>query len=454
MPGTKQLRRDLTLVNTNAAVWAVGNGLVSSTLVIYLALELGAPGAAIGLILAAKRFAGVLRLAAPVMLGRLGRRKPLCIGLLAASSAVLIAMPALAAPQRWESVAGGVGFLVFSWCLYHLLEYLGVVLLWSWLNDLMPPPIQGRLIGRRESWLVIGRIIGLAASFGLVSLWGWIAPDADRWEPLAWSAMIGALFLLASVLPLVFMSASEQRGAVPATLPWREMLVSLTDRRYRRLLIFSCGFAVANGITASAQALYPWRVLGISYPAMLGLRGMMRTGQAALAPVAGWWLDRRGARAMLVTAQLIVATGPLFFFVATPQAWWLLGGAFVVWIAYAPMNVGLDHLKLSLAPPGCTTPALAVYYALSDLTNGVVAVLGGILYDRLSAGGANTLQLYGALFLAGWALRSAVAALLLRIDEPPSNLSGDRPLPLLGAISGEQRQDHVEAIRSPWHATG
>src|SRR4029079_18171319 len=65
----------MRLANANAALWAVGNGLVSTLLVIYLAYDLGASGLGVSLILAAPRFAGLLRLGVPAIMARLRARK-------------------------------------------------------------------------------------------------------------------------------------------------------------------------------------------------------------------------------------------------------------------------------------------------------------------------------------------------------------------------------------------
>lgn len=417
------LRRDLALTNANAAIWAVGNGLVSSTLVIYLALELGAPGSAIGLILAAPRFAGVLRIAAPLLLAKTRRRKRLCIALLAASCGVLLVMPWLASPERWPAANAGSGagpspgvwVLVIGWCLYHLLEYCGVVLLWAWLADVMPSRFRGRLVGQREGWLVGGRIAGALASFALVGLCWRLAPDVARWQPLAVSAAVGAVVMLLSVVPLMAM-APRQRSAVASTPQvWRALGASFASPGYRRLLAYSVGLGIANGVSATAVAQYPWRVLGVSYEAMLALRCGMRGGQALLAPAAGRWLDRLPPRGVMAVAQLVVATGPLFFLAASPEAWWWIALAHAAWVAYAVINVGLDHLKIELAPPGEASPPLAGYYAVSDLAAGVMAVLGGLVYDRLAAGGDGVLQVYAWLFVAGWAARTAVAFLAWRL---------------------------------------
>lgn len=436
-PRRNLLRRDLLLANLNAAIWAIGNGLVSTTLVVYLALELGAPGAAIGFILAAPRLAGLLRLGVPRLLESAGRRKPLCIGFFAASAAVLFLLPLVIQPAHWSTpwngsldptpaLPLGLTLLVVSWCLYHLLEFCAAVLLWAWLGDMMPRPLRGRLIGSRERWLVIGRVIGMGTSLLLAIVWRMLWPDAARWQPLGWSAMAGAAVLLLSVLPLLAMRPYARTTRQPSDKSrslgiWQTLCICLTDRRYRRLLAFSCCFALANGLTAAAQGLYAGRVLGVSYESMIGLRSAMRGGQAILAPWAGGWIDRAGGKRIMLFSQLLVATGPLFYLIATPAAPWWIAGAFLVWICYAPLNVGLDHWKLALAPTDDYAPSLATYYALSDLANGLMAIVGGLLYDRLTPGDANALQLYGALFLAGWLARTAVAGLLWRIPEPANS---------------------------------
>jgi hypothetical protein len=150
--------------NANAALWATGNGLVSTLLVIYLAADLGAKGLGISLILAAPRFAGLLRLGVPALMGRLAARKVLCVAAYVASSLVLCGVPVIAALQDRISAQVAVTAFVFAWCAYHVTEYVGTVALWSWLGDLTPEKIRGRLLGRREFWLTAGRIAGIVVS--------------------------------------------------------------------------------------------------------------------------------------------------------------------------------------------------------------------------------------------------------------------------------------------------
>lgn len=408
----------MLLANANAGLWAVGNGLISTLLVIYLAADLGAKGLAVSLVLAAPRFAGLLRLGVPALMARFIPRKSLCIVSYALSAVVLCAVPVAAMLEQRASDGGRIAILVVAWCFYHLAEYAGTVTLWSWLGDMTPSRFRGRILGRRERWLTFGRVCGLVASAGLASLWPWLLPNSPRWEPLALSAAIGSAMMLVAVVPLMMMPGLPRSPSAAPRTPWRSLGSALVDPAYARLLFFAFCFSIANGITAAAQEVYPIRVLGFSYTVRQLLQGMMRTGQLAIAPWMGRLVDTWGNRPVMILSQCIVATGPLFFLIATPDRPWLIGGAFVVWVAYAGLNVGLDNIKLKLAPANNNSPFVAVYHAVSDLANGVTIVVGGAILDRIGAPSSQAGTLYTELFLIGFLGRALVVPLLARLIEP------------------------------------
>jgi MFS family permease len=414
----RTLRRAMSLANINAGLWATGNGLVSTTLVFYLAVELGAAGVAASCVLAAPRFAGVLRLGVPALMARLKARKALCVVSYALSSLILCTVPVAAAVEDHASAGVAIAVLVAAWCLYHLAEFCGTVTLWSWLGDLMPARIRGRLIGRREAWLTGGRILGLATSIALASLWKVLLPKAGRWQPLALSASIGAVLMLIAVVPLIFMADPPRSASAMPRTPWRALWRALVDPAYRRILIFNFWFSVANGITATAQELYPVRVLDISYEIRQLLQGGLRAGQLVIAPWMGRLVDAWGNRPVMVVSQCIVATGPLFFLAATPAHPWIIAGAFAVWIAYVGLNVGLDNIKLKLAPPDNNAPYVAVYHAVGDLANGAMLIAGGVIYDWLTATTSPAASLYFELFAVGFVGRALVVPLVAWLIEP------------------------------------
>jgi MFS family permease len=413
----------MRLVNWNAGLWAVGNGLVSVTLIIYLAADRGAQGIAISLIIAAPRFASLFQMGVPALIGRLAPRKTFCIASVLAGSVVLCSVP-LTAWKGSDSAAVMIGTLVAGWCAYYFLENAAGVALWSWLGDLMPPRIRGRLLGRRERWQVGGRIAGLGCSVTLALLWPKLLPGAERWVPLAISATAGAVLMALSVLPLLALPAMGTTGSARPQSPWRTLIQALVDRPYRRLLAFSCWHGMVTGITAAAQELYPIRVLRLQYYDRQALQAILYSGQSAIAPWMGRLVDRWGNRPVMIVCQLIVATGPLFFLMATPEKPWIVAGAFLVWITYAGMNVGLDNIKLKLAPAENNAPFLAVYFAISNLANGFATILGGFAWDRLRLDGEDILWLYSTLFIVGWLGRTLTTVFLARLIEPGAKSTG------------------------------
>jgi MFS family permease len=392
--------------------------LISTLLVIYLASDLGASGLSMSLILAAPRFAGLLRLGVPALMARLRARKAVCIAAYVTSSVVLCCVPAVAALRDRIDGRLAIAMFVAAWCLYHVTEYVGTVTLWSWLGDLTPASVRGRLLGRREFWLTAGRLGGLITSAGLAVVWARAIPGAPRWEPLALSAAVGAVMMVVAVIPLALMPGMSHAPSAVPRAPWRSIRRALVDPAYSRLLLFFFWFSIANGFTATAQEKFPISVLNITYPIRQALQGMMRAGQLFIAPWAGSLVDRYGNRPIMIVSQLIVSSGMIFFLVATPERPWLIGGAFLVWSAYAGLNVGLDNIKLKLAPADNNAPFVAIYHATGDLANGISTVIGGCIYDYIVAEKTGATSFYTQIFLLGLIGRMLAVPLLARLIEP------------------------------------
>jgi MFS family permease len=407
-------------------VWSIGNGLASTTLVIYLANELNVPrvGLGISLILAAPQIIGLLRLGAPAMIGRLAGRKGFCISTFVLSALLLLALPWLAAPGRLPSANQSLAALVSLWAGFHLLQYLGMVALWSWMADLTPQHARGRFFGWRERWLVIGQAAGAVVA-GVFS-WGFpfSHPDSPKWVALAIPAAVGAIYMLASVVPLMRMPSATVRREAEPPIVWRAMLAPLGDARFARLLLFGCWFSFFNGVTQSAQYFFPIQVLGISLFLSLTLQTGMRLGQSAVSPSLGRLADRFGNRPVMIVCQLLVALGLLCFLFATPAHWGWLIVAWSLWIAYAGLNVGLPNLMLKLSPHRANTPYIAAFYAITGLCYAASTIVGGLLVDHFRNvtislfGTGISLDFFGWIFLFGWAARSVGAVLLWLVVEP------------------------------------
>lgn len=380
-----QRRQAIRLSLANAFLWAVGNGMTSTTLMIVLAMQYGAAGFAVGLLRAAPQLVGGLRAGAAGLIRVTGSRRRFCVLCYLASGLLLLSLPVASAPGVFPSPQYSLAALVILWSAYHLLEYFGTVSLWSWLGDVFPARIRGRIIGYRERWLLVGRIGGMLA-VGVFSL-GWRAtyPPSQRWQGYAIPAAIGALMMIAAVWPLVRMTdVPLALAAKPARAPWGKLLAPLRDVPFLRLVLLGCFLSAVNGLTQAAQGLYPFRVLDMFLFAVLAMQSGMRLGQSVVAPLMGRLADRAGNKSVLAGSLVLVATGPLFFLLATPQQPWWFAGAWIVWIAWAGVNVAMPNLMLKLSPGGSSPSHIAMYFAVTGVIYGISTIAGGILLDQLN----------------------------------------------------------------------
>lgn len=421
-----QRRTARRLAIWNGGLWAIGNGLASTTLIVYLARELCAEklGVGIGLIVASPQIVGLLRIGAPAMLNRLGNGKRFCIGNFFIAAMLLLVLPWVCAPGRLPSPSLSLGMLIVLWCFYHLFQYVGMVGLWSWLAEVATEPVRGRFLGRRERWMVAGTAVS-AVDAGLF-VWGFaeIWPDLPRWSPYGIAAVLGAGFMAAALVPLGRMPSFYRKSNVP----WHSLsslVRPFRDARFLRLLWFGCWFSFFNGITQSAQDYYPMQVLGVSLLLSQTLKTGMRLGQWGISPRLGALADRLGNRPVMIVCQLMVAGGLLFFAAASPERWeWLLG-AWILWIAYAGLNICLPNLTLKLAPPAENASYVAAFDGIRGLCFAASTIVGGILVDRSSTGDLGLWGMGGSffvgLFVLGWVFRSIGVVWLFWVIEPARN---------------------------------
>jgi MFS family permease len=397
--------------------------------VIYLALEFGAAqvGLGISLIKAAPHLAGLLRLAAPAMIGRLADRRHFCLGSYLLAALVLLSLPLSVAPNWRLSLGTALGAVVLLWCLYHVLEYLGAVALWSWLADLAPLRIRGRFLGRRERWSVAGQAAAMLAAALFSLIWRERFPGFV-WAGYAISGIAGCCFLMASLIPLARMPgllpSPQRRQAAPLVSVWKPF----GDPEFLRYIAFGCWFSFFNGVVQSAQEIFPRQVLNIPLSLRLTLQTGTRVGQLAVSPTLGRWADRVGNRPVLMACLPVIASSMLFFFVASPACWYWIVGAWVAWIAYAGVNVCQPNLMLKLAPADLRPPYVAAYYTASGLCVAASMIVGGVAFDALRdsfgyspislLGGALAIDLFQVLFLFGFVTRAMSMLVLLWVREP------------------------------------
>ena len=419
----RPLRRVWALILLNSALWSVGNALTAGTLLLYLALDLGASGLMISIFLAAPTAAGLLRLFAPLTISWFGGHKRAFLLLSLAAYTLLIGQPiaAISIGQNSWATLTGLAILV---CCHQLLEYLALSVQWAWLGDLTPKPIRGRFFALRN-------IVSLAAYFPALYLGSYVvdywrgltaATENDRLFGYAVSAGVGVLFLFASLLPMACLPDRNRKSNTSTAFSWRRIIAPLSDRAFRRLVYFGAWVGAANGLTQSAQNIYPARILGMAASDMAILRTTMRLGQIAYSPGAGWLIDRFGVRGVLIVSQTLVSCSLLFFLFAEPRTRWLLLGAWLFWSAFAGLNIGLPTACLNYSRRSDHAAYVAMYFGLGGVAYAVASVLGGFLLDVATSSdpgwfvgsGWSTYQVF---FAVGFVLRLLGVLWLLGLPE-------------------------------------
>ena len=415
------LREAIRLSYIAAVLWAAGNVLSSGLLLVYLARSLGATGLQVSLLQAAPALVGLLRLFTPALILRFGSAKRVCLQTSVVAYALLALVPIAVGFGGKASLAA----LLWLLCVHQLLEQIATVALWTWLGDLIPRRLRGRYFGRRN-------ILQLCVLLPLLPASGWAVDALKRFVPeqpgvpYAVAVAIGTLLLLVSLLPLAYMPAARS-GKPTSPLGNARNLVDLLlqplfDKASRRLLLYGCWFSFFNGLFSTAQNIFPKAVLGLELGAMNLMQATMRLGQIGVSGVAGPISDRRGNRPVLVVCQLLVGTAPLFYFVASPaQPYWLYG-AWILWSAYAGINICLPNLTMRLAPPGRHAANLAAYYALTSVFLTAGTFLGGYLFDLYPKQTWNvfgcSLDRYTLAFLLACITRTAGAGIVAVVPEP------------------------------------
>lgn len=421
------LRRALGNHLVAAGLWAAGNALTAGTLLLYLALDLGASGLTLSWVLAAPALGGLLRLFAPWAIVACGGVKRATLYLFLLAYLLLLGQPLATAPHP---AGGGLSLtaLVALVCVHQLLEYLAQACLWSWIGDLAPRRLRGRYIALREVVQLVVMIPTLFAS-GLF---------ADRWRAAyletrpdlslaayGLPAALGAALLLASLVPLARTPVRPRQRAA-RSLAWSQLAAPLRDAQFRSLLRFGVWVAAANGLTQAAQNIYPRRVLGFGAADMAALRTTMRLGQAAVSPAVGVGVDRFGARPVMLLSQLFVATGPLFFLLASPSYAWPLAGAWIVWSAFAGLNIGLPAACLGYSKGDQQAAYVATYFGVGGAVYAIATVAGGAAFDwcdrnwpaLFAEATAPPVTHWQVFFAAGLVGRLLGALWMARVQEP------------------------------------
>ena len=375
----------------NGFLWGIGNGLISTSMIMYLIRDICSgsddvvlAGTAFGWIIAAPRLAGLLRLTIPWTLEKVGSKKRLTFSAFVLSPLILLAIP-LGMPSVIKHFSTGyvLVYIGIIWAVYHVIEYFGSVTLWAWIGDLTPIKIRGRVFGVRDRMITFGQLIGwFCVGYYSYQLIGPLTNPHLKWEGYLHPTYIAIACLLCSAIPII---------RVPEIYPIQksfgikkqlaEIITPFKSSAFVRFLIFGMLVQVSLGFTQSLQYNYYTYTIGIPLLIANYLSATTRVGQVFLSTIMGRWIDRLGGFRVMSFSLVLVSTGSLFYFFATPASWGLLFGAAIVWIFWVGVNIGISGSVLNLSPPENKTSGVALYATATTLAFAVSAMIGGIMDD-------------------------------------------------------------------------
>jgi hypothetical protein len=320
--------------------------------------------------------------------------------------------------------------------VHQLFEFMALAARWGWMADLVPRRIRGRYFGRAQILQLAVLVPALLASGYFTDRWReWHGPTDPQRQLLGYAIpnSVGAIALMASLMPLLLMPASiprrgdrsktvgsngtsVDRSAASIIAPWR-------DVRFWPLLAFGCWLSTSNGVAQAAQNIYPKEVLGLGIFALAVMRTVMQFGQMSYSSWAGPFSDRYGNRPALIVSQLLLATAPLFFLAASADHPRIVAGAWIAWSAYAGLNICLPNLSLKLGGARNAASYVATYFGITSLFYAGSTIAGGYLFDALGTSSAGSVidflgGRFAAFFWIALVLRVTATFWLMAIPEP------------------------------------
>ena len=395
----REVRRAMRLAVLEGIAYALMVGL-GETYFLADAIRLGAVPLEQGLVVTLPLLVGSLGpLFALRLLARTRARRPLVAGAVGAQVAVLGALAGLdlAGASRPATLIAGA-------CLYHVCGMAAGTAWSSWYGDLVPGRIRGRYFARRTRAVQLSTGVALAGGGLLLqalepSIPGTAAGAGGGGFALLFG--LAALFRLVSAVLLLRSPEPRFRG-----LPGRARVVRFLraerGRRALRVLGLVASLQLFVCVAAPYFSGYMLVELGFAYSEYMFASVWILGVKALLLPLWGRAVDRRGARAPLALAALLLAVVPL------PWLWAqglgvVLAAQSLSGLAWAGFELSFFALLLESSDRGIRPQLFAAQSAVSGAAQLLGSLLGALVVSL--AGGdvraAFALSLIGRLLVGG-----------------------------------------------------
>ncbi|HEX7623934.1 MAG TPA: MFS transporter [Anaeromyxobacteraceae bacterium] len=373
------------------------------------ALHLGMSAKLIGLLCALPVVAQVLQLGGAVLTARFGHRRTALVAIALSRQAFL---PLALLPFLPLQAGGRQALLLAVAGLHHALGLVANNAWGSWMGELVPGSLRGRYFGRRTAFATVAG--------GACALLAGLALDGGQQRGAA-GVVLQALAAVASAAGLasvLLMSRQHARPARREPVGWilHALARPLADGPARRVVAYAVVWNGACGLSAPFFGLYLLRDLGSGFAVFAAQGAGLAAAKIASASAWGRWVDRVGARRVLVLCTAGLALSPLAWIVSAPGRLWplaletALGG-----ILLGGQSVASFALPLSVAPARERPFYLAVVAAAGGAAFALTSAAGGAVAEAAQGRGGSPLPL---LLVGSAALRVGAIGAALFLPAP------------------------------------
>lgn len=398
-----ELPTDVTPVALPTVTWAVvtsqllfsaGNVLTTGGFLYYYANAFGPSALQFSLLLILPELAETSGLVARPFAAWVGSRKrtwlvSLLVGRLFAMGVPLMAVLVISTGREWPFET------IIVWvAVWYVLQGIAYACFISWLTDLAPQANWGQLFARRKLAMLAIMIVVPVVAGQLRSQWANTLPEDEKLITYVSIFLLGNGLVMASVLPLLKLPdvirdrqevSSRDDGQSTGAVMW----ASFVDPSLRWMLLHGWWLSFAQGLTQSAFFRYLVNVLLIPVETYYALNGLMLLLQIPLTSIAGRLSDQGRDKPTLFWSVTSVSGAMLFWLAATPERWWLVTGAYVMWGLFGFVNICGRNLLLKLSPRSDNTSQIALFRQVGGLFAAFAGMLGGWWLDHLTETGAS-----------------------------------------------------------------
>jgi len=348
--------------------------LTSGKFLTDLALFLGSSAFHLGLINAIPFLAAPAQLLGAFLIHRSGSRKTVLLPSAFISRQIwwliliLILLPIDSMYKIW------IFILLFAAC--HVSGQIAGNAWMDWLGVLIPDDMRGRVVAFRNGILIF---VALLADFLLSQIREDLGSSL-RWLFLVLCLLAASLSGLKSVM--AFKNQWEPPGK-PETPPRFGAVLKqfFSHKPIRRLLLALVTWNIAVGVAISFWAPHMIMYLHLSFTTIFFYSAIVTLGNFFMSRyIWGDVIDRSGNVPVVLLCTIAISCIPFFWFLITPDKLTFLWiEALLNGLAWSGFNVGIFNLPYVILPRKNRSYFFAILAALSGLTLGMGAIMGGVI---------------------------------------------------------------------------